>query len=493
MIRGGRTAAVLPWALLLVASGVYFFSDTEADNDLWGHVRIGRDVLAAGGPPRDDPYAYTTGGATWVDHEWLAQAAMALIFDGAGSSGLFVLKFLAGTATFGLVLHGVTARARAPWQWGAIGLLVAAVLARGFACRPQVFTYLAAAALLVVLRSPCAWGGRNLWILPPVFALWANLHGGFVLGLVVLGLAAAYATVRRQREARRLWLVTVLGALATTVNPYGPRLLAYIAAELRGPHPITEWQPPALTEPEHGAFVVLLVAVVATLPFRPQRRRFDWEIVLALGTAVMALQHQRHTPLLAITAAAPLAVQLRRAALWAERRGVAGLGVGARRVLAAGVTGLAGVQLALAAARLARDGPRLVYVTADYPVAAVAAMQAGGLRANLAVPLDWGAYVLYFLGPDVRVSLDGRFATIFPPTLVADNFAFFAGAPGWRRLLDVYPTDAALVPAGSPCPIASEPGWQRVWADPTATLYRRGDEPVLLPAVPPPPPRQVFP
>ena len=89
------------------------------------------------------------------------------------------------------------------------------------------------------------------------------------------------------------------------------------------------------------------------------------------------------------------------------------------------------------------------------------------------MPLDWGAYVLWHLSPGIKVSLDGRFATVFPERVVEDNFAFFNGAAGWRRLLDQYPTEAALVPANSPCPIGTLPGWALVVDSRVARLYVR--------------------
>ena len=522
--RASRSAGAWAWALLLCSSAAYFFLANDADNDLWGHVFFGRHILAAGGAPHTDPYAYTTAGATWVDHEWLTQAGMAVLFDRLGNPGLLLFKFLAGVATFALVLHGVRQRTPVAWQWGGIGLLVAAVLARGFACRPQIVTYVAVAALLVLLRQAGSRHRAWLWAVPPLFALWANAHGGFVLGLVVLGMATAAATWQRRPEARQLGLVLGLAVAATAVNPYGPGLLVYVAKELRMPHPITEWQAPALTEVEHGAFFALLGLFVVTLPFqrlasRPREhgtrttahgrgptdsgiqsvlrapgsvfpsifgRAFDWEVLLAIGVAAMALQHQRHTPLLAICAAAPLATQLRRASVWARHHGVTGLGIGATRALGGAVVALAVLQLGLTAARLRRDGLNIVYDPADYPVRAVAAMRAAGMTANLAVPLEWGEYVLYFLSPRVKVSLDGRFATLFPESVIAENFDFFAGAAGWQRLLDAYPTDAVLLPADASCPIDTLPGWRRILTDGTASVYVRGPAPAPLqsPAAP---------
>jgi len=465
------------WAFLLASSAAYFFLTNDADNDLWGHVLFGRHVLAAGGAPHTDPYAYTTAGAAWVDHEWVAQAAMAVVFDRLGNPGLLLCKFLGGLATFGLVMHGVVRRTPVAWQWGGIGLLVAAVLARGFACRPQIVTYVAVAALLGLLRHTRGRPSPWLWAVPPLFGLWANTHGGFVLGLVVLGLAAAAATWQRRPEARRLWIVLGLAVAATAVNPYGPGLLVYIAEELQMPHPITEWQAPALGEGEHGAFFALLGLFVGTLPFQRRRRLLDWEVALALGVAVMALQHQRHTPLLALCAAAPLATQVRRASVWARRHGVQGLGAGAMRLVGAAVVALALLQLGFTIARLHRDGLNIVFDPADYPVTAVAALREAGVTANLAVPLEWGEYVLYFLQPRVKVSLDGRFATLFPEPVITDNFDFFAGDARWRRLLDDYPTDA----------------WTRIWTDPIASVYVRDGGAAALPAPAAPATTGIFP
>lgn len=479
--------------LLLIGSAAYFFLANDADNDLWGHVLFGRHVLALGHPPHTDPYAYTTAGARWIDHEWLAQAGMAAMFDAFGNPGLLLLKFLGGAATFALVMHGVRRNTLVPWQWGGIGLLAAAVLARGFACRPQIVTYVASAALLVLLRRPHGQASRWLWGVPPLFALWANAHGGFVLGLAIIGLAASAATWHRRPEARRLWAILGLSAAATAINPYGPGLLVYIAEELQMPHPITEWQAPAIGEVEHGAFFALLGLFVLTLPFQQRQRRLDWEVALSLGVALMALQHQRHTPLLAICATAPLATQVRRATAWARRHGVAGLSPGAARLVEAAVAALALVQLGLTAGRLGRDGLNIVFDPTEYPVMAVAAMRDVHFAGNLAVPLEWGEYVLFFLEPRAKVSLDGRFATLFPEAVITANFDFFGGAAGWQRLLDAYPTDAALVPVGSPCPIATLPEWQRVWADSTASVYVRTGAPAALPPIATPATTGIFP
>ena len=269
-----------------------------------------------------------------------------------------------------------------------------------------------------------------------------------------------------------IWLLSVAG---TALNPRGPALLRYLWDELSRPHPITEWQPALPWESEHSAFFAMLAVFCLTLPFFRQWRSRGWEIVLGLGAGFFAIRHQRHTPVFALCAAVPLAAQLDGAVAWLNRRGVVGLSQSAQRILQVGLMVLGVLQLGLTGLRLHRDGMQIVFDPAEYPTAAVRALRAAGAHGNLALPLDWGAYALWHLAPQIKPSIDGRFATIFPVSVVDDNFAFFRGTPSWRRLIDAYPTEAALLPAYSACPIRREPGWQRVYADAVAELYVRAD------------------
>jgi len=219
---------------------------------------------------------------------------------------------------------------------------------------------------------------------------------------------------------------------------------------------------------------------VATLTLRRNWRDDGWEAVLAVGVGVLALRHQRHTPVFALCAAAPLAAQLEQTRDWVARRSSFALSPGAQRIVSFGIVALALLQLSLTGMRLWRDGLRVIYEPGDYPVAAVRALRDAGAPLNLAVPLDWGEYVLWSLAPQVKVSIDGRFATVFPEQVVEDNFAFFTSAPTWRRLLEHYPTEAVLVPADWSSPIRREPGWQRAYGDTVAEIYVRSERAAAL-------------
>lgn len=469
----GRLAERLIWTLLLSSSVVYFFLTNEADNDLWGHVFFGRTILATRMIPRVDTLAYTTAGRPWVDHEWLSQVVMGVLYGSIGPAGLVIAKFAVAASAFALVLARLCRRATEPTIRGITGLFAIAAMARGFGIRPQVLTYLLVALLLLLLDDYQRGRRGVLWCLPAVFLLWANLHGGFVLGLSILGLFAC-ADLLGQNRSPRPWFVLLASAAVTALNPYGPRLLLYVWNELGRAHPISEWQR-ATFGAEHLAFFGMLVLFLASLPFARDWRRHGWEVLLTLGIGLLAVRHQRHTPVFALCVAAPLASQLENARQWVAQRSAVSFSSASRRLLGAAVIALAVTQLWLTAMHYRHYGAQIFFNPMEYPVVAVRAMQQSGARGNIAVPLDWGEYVLWFLAPQVKVSLDGRFATVFPERVVEDNFNFFLGARGWRRLLEDYPTQAALLPAGSPCPVRSLPGWRLVYRDRQAELYVKAD------------------
>ena len=501
------------WALLACSSAVYFLSDNEADNDLWVHLLIGRRILASRTVPRVDDWSYTAAGHTWVDHEWLAQTIYAWVFDVAGDVGLWALKLLLGLLTVWFVWLVVRRRAAAPWVQGAVMVFTVAVLARGFSMRPQIFTYLGVAWLLAWLdrgglgnaecglrnadcgmrnaekqsqaicnphspiRNP-QW--RDVVVTLAVFTLWANAHGGFLVGL---GILALYAGV--PPWGRRRWGLLPVCSLAVCLNPYGPGLLRYLYGELSAPHPITEWQAVAPGDPAQLAFFLLLAALVLTLPFAETLRRRPWSAVLVAVISVMALRHQRHTPLVALCAAGPLAEQIEGAAAWVRRRFAFQLSPPAVGTIALLVTVLAGIQWWLLLGRLGGDGFHVVYQASEYPVGAVRFMRREGLTGNLALPLDWGGYVLWHTAPGIKVSLDGRFATVYPPEIVTANFDFFSG--GGAPQTGVITDHATLVlsPHGAQTEAHQSAEWRVIYRDEVTELFgRSASSPVITDVAP---------
>src|SRR5258708_7669126 len=88
---------------LVLSIGLYRTSETIAEPAFWGHLKLGQDMLRTGPPPATDPYSYVSGGQPWTEWEWLAKASFALLYDGAGPSGLILFKVVSSLVIFGLL------------------------------------------------------------------------------------------------------------------------------------------------------------------------------------------------------------------------------------------------------------------------------------------------------------------------------------------------------------------------------------------------------
>jgi hypothetical protein len=245
---GGTERRAKRWVGLvaLVSTGVCVAAFTlfpVANNDIWIHLTTGRYLLQHGHLPATDPYSYTAADHPYVAHEWLAAVLFRLSYDAAGVAGMIIFKALLVAATCVLLL--LAARRLHGRLAVFLPTLTAAlyIASPRFVERPHVFSYLLTALYLWVLltfRENSDW--RWLWVIPPAQILWANLHGGWVVGIALvavfaLGEGIAYARGRwlegTREQAPTACNVVLLSALlpacvvATLVNPYGARLLRF--------------------------------------------------------------------------------------------------------------------------------------------------------------------------------------------------------------------------------------------------------------------------
>ena len=191
--RGFRPLLLALSAVLLVG----WFSPEISDPDFWWHLKTGQYIWQKHSLPVPDPFAYTTAMARPayageertrdfnLTHEWLAQALFYLIYRAAGFGG--VVLFRAAVLTAFCALAGLLAWRRCGGFYGALAAAFAtAGVASEFAVdRPYLVTFLLLASTIAILETR-----RWMWLLPPLFLIWANCHGGYFLGWVVV---AAYS------------------------------------------------------------------------------------------------------------------------------------------------------------------------------------------------------------------------------------------------------------------------------------------------------------
>ena len=260
--------AILPGCALLIV--LCFVTLTRADPDLWGHVRFGGDIIDSAAIRLPDTYSFTAD-KPWTNHEWLAEIIMAAAYRTAGAAGLVLLKLTIVALSLGCMWRIV--RADTPGIRPAailMTLALAGILPRVQQVRPQLFSVLCFALLMTILRRaekrPAA-----LWFAPPLFAVWANLHGGWLVGCGTLALwcSARTWTLRTEGQASVrslaiLWSACVAAVAATLINPYGPGLWMFLAETVGlSRRFISEWGPVtgSLTTLAVWSFFALLVVV----------------------------------------------------------------------------------------------------------------------------------------------------------------------------------------------------------------------------------------
>ncbi|HMB68556.1 MAG TPA: hypothetical protein VKU85_04570, partial [bacterium] len=236
-----------------------------SDSDTWWHLATGRLILESGAVPHADPFSFTVAGREWVLHEWLAQVVGYAAEAAGGLTALILLKATMIVAAFG-VLAALAVRRGTPLAPALLLLLLAASLsADRYTERPQTATLLLSAVFLHVLLDYRDAGRDRLLALPPLTALWANLHSGFVFGLALAGVFLADAVVRR-RGIRRLAMIFGLCLAASMLNPNGVHSLLYPLEILTDSHyagVTAEYQPIRLGDLAVHTHVAVFAAMLA--------------------------------------------------------------------------------------------------------------------------------------------------------------------------------------------------------------------------------------
>jgi hypothetical protein len=413
-------------------------SVTKADPDLWGHVRFGLDILRSGRLPWADPYSFTQD-VPWINHEWLSEIQMGLAWTVGGTVGLTILKGTLVLAAFWLVWSGLRGV-----DFG-VRIVLMAALALGAArmiqtLRPQLWSLL---ALTLLCRALLSERPRAVRWLPLLFVLWANVHGGWVVGLGMLG---AWGGVRWWLEPRRrlelLLLLAVCGA-GTLVTPYGWRLWAFIAGTVRMTRDISEWQPLWTVHPIIWGPWLLAFALTVWLGVRRDIAGLSAAAALAL-LAYASIRVERITPLFVASAVLLSAPRLREQ--WPLRRLTLPPLAGRRMTAGAGVAAV----VALTAIVLGQRAWSCIDVSGAWtPDPGIGRRLDYAQPGRLVVFFDWGQYALWHWGPGLKVSMDGRRETVYSDARLAEHADVLHGRPAGLRALEGWQAEYVWLPATS--------------------------------------------
>jgi hypothetical protein len=433
-----------------------------AQADTFWHLRAGHDIWRTGHVPRVDTYSYTASGLPWPDHEWLWQAFSFALHTAGGMPFLT----LGGAA---VVMGAVTIVYRlmvGPTRTRFVLMVLAMPVASSvWALRPQIVTLLLLAVLLWALVH------ERLLVLPPLFVVWANTHGGVALGgymlCAALGVALLRAWrggIRDRRRAAMLAALVPVCALACAATPLGFGIYAFVVRlewRVRQVH-INEWLPAWPNKPVELVFWVLAAAFASLLVARRRVLRTgtwgDW-VAVAVVAALLPLAFRAVRNIGPFLMLAPVAAsRLLGAESWMSRPSTAS-GPDRRRLNAALLGGFIAAALAGVGFAWTTSPKRLGW----HP------LPGGVVEAVRACPdplynhYDEGGFLIWFL-PERRVFVDSR-QDPYPLPLLLEHLRVESGSAPYLPLFSRFGIRCAFLRVKSPTV-------ERLQTDGWATRFR---------------------
>jgi hypothetical protein len=464
--------------------------------DLWGHLGYGRLLVARGAIPATEPLMPLSQGVAFVDFSWLSEVLAYFAFAWQGVPALTFLYASAVTACIGLLAWCTFRKTRLVGAAGLAALLCAWIDWQQLAImRPQLAGSVCfMVCFMLLFANARAIRGGLLWPTALLFAVWANLHGSFVVGLAVLAAFVCGRAVDLLRRTGRLRavlndvrlrhsaLALVLAAAAVTLNPYGWRVYsaAWQLSSNANLTDLVEWKPLGLWMWQGRAALAVSIGLIVLYVLTP-RRISTTELLLLVGLGTATLARSRMIVWWGPVAAYYASVHA--AAIWKRwRRNKSGEPIGllgravrigferkipVKFAIAAVLVALCCTPLAAAIAHQPLAGPRAT-LSAETPVNAASFLRAHPPRGQIFNTLEWGDYLLWAGPPKLEVFVASH-AHLVPHAVWQDYLRIITLDEGWQKILERYRINTAIVDDDQHAALADalreDPAWSITYQD----------------------------
>ncbi len=450
-------------------------------HDFWWHMATGRLIVQTGAIPTVDQFSYTQAGQPFYNQGWLAQVLMYGLYQAGGLPLLLITQALVIVLAYGLLLRIVVLRTGRLRLGVGLVLLSMVVVFDNWLIRPQSYALPLFAAFLLILTEFRMGRANRLWLLPLLMILWVNIHGTFVLGLILIGLTFVGELIQRrwpeQQSAYRLPFVAYhqlviwgsLTALAVLLNPRGFSVIGYVRTLLSSSAVttlVTEWAPPT-PHTLGGALFFIFVLVCIVVLAAARKRPPVTDMLMFLPFLWLAFGGTRHIIWFDMVALPLVAVQLSTLLPEPFTRRSGGSSV---------LNGLLiGVLMLMLVAGLPWFKPALfppalgALLSSDTPVAAVEALKSDPARPQRLFHTEgYGSYLIWAV-PEQPVFVDPRIE-LYPYEQWADYIKLGQGNDV-NALLEKYAIDGLLLSKETQKPLINAVRGDAAW-----TLRYEDDE-----------------
>jgi len=473
------------------------------DAGIGWHIRTGQQIVATHAIPRLDSFSSTVAGKPWFAWEWLYDLVVGQLESAMGLNGVVWFTAVVIAAVFGWMFGLLIARGTNLVV--ALGLVLLAMSGSmiHFLARPHVVSWLFTLAWFWILDSseredfdlPGGSRRRWLWTLPLLMLVWVNLHGGFLVGFVLLGiflLGAAWNWFRARqnrieellqqiaarKRVRALVWVSIFSAAASLANPYGWNLhlhvYRYLSDRFLMDH-IEEFQSPNFHGIAQKCFLVLLLITVFVLAVRGRELRVSQglTVLFAVYAGLYASRNIPVSSILLVMVVGPLVPASGMARGFSSKMSAIELRLKGHLWPVLGIV----ITLAIAA-----NGGRVgsgVLMNAHFdpkrmPVDAVNYLEKQDIQGPVLSPDLWGGYLIYRLYPKSLVVVDDRH-DLYGGEFFKSYLKMIHVEPGWEDFLRLHEASCVLLPRQSSLAdrLAVSGGWKKIYGDDVAIAFVR--------------------
>ncbi len=466
--------------LIIYSIAIIQFSYVTADPDLWGHIKFGEDIWREGKVHTTDPYSYTAFGETWINHEWLTEVGFYLIYRFFDSTGLLAFKLILGLVVVHLLSSYYFSRSNNYTAYFITFPLITSVMGPAFMTRPHLLTIFFITLLILQIQKYFDGAQKSLYWVPVIFLVWVNCHGGVVAGLGIFGFVTFIETLRKlinkEPVPKILLQCFILSCVAVLINPYGYKLWLFFIHSLGLPRNISEWAPVPWKGWEFWQYKILSLLFVISI-FTSGKKR-PWELLVLSLALLYGYKHQRHTVLAVILLATYLPLRVTQ---WTEQIGFRNLfsklSNNFRLVTNVCLMIFFFLQTLYIFNNYSGSKFKIMVEPQVYPTYLAQFMKANNIQGNLLVPFDWGEYFIWHF-PFSKVSIDGRFRTVYPETVIKLNESLKLQPTNNHTLLEKYPTQYVVTNLKSPFSKKMEnlKNWEKIYQDPMCKLFVKKNE-----------------
>jgi hypothetical protein len=450
------------------------------DPDLFWHIRGGLDILEKGKIVLADSWNYLYEGKVWVNQQWLVEVILALLYKIGGISAIFYFKgVIAALAAFFIIRSVDRKDPVIPFLTAGIIIIL---IARYFLMRTQLFSFIFLAALIFLLEKSKP--SKRILPILILFALWANIHAFFGLGLLVLGvhtctvlfidfLKDKKATVVFEKENLISAVSIPLCAFVTLINPFGIKIWQTAGSlfSQRQETLVSEWLPVWKYPVESNLMFFIYFGLLIFLGVVFSNKIKLRHLAISIPLVIFGFYSVRILPF-SVVATAPLFASLLEGLFETSNLEESRL----KRFYPYALVFLIALSMGSLSYRVTKPVtiPDRVY-REDYPVGAVSYLKENGLKGKIWNEFDWGGFIV-FSSKDFKTAIDGRTAVLlFPPGYLEEWRDNVNAKPGWRERLEKGSPDFILLYQDDflAMELAQGGDWQLLYSDEISALFGR--------------------